>query len=101
MAYVITSRCIGVQDRACVDVCPVRCIDLEVGVDSMLFIDPERCIDCGACELACPVSAIFFSDDAPGDEEPFIEINALWFADRAAARNRQAEIVNSPVQGRP
>jgi NAD-dependent dihydropyrimidine dehydrogenase PreA subunit len=26
MTYVITEPCIGVKDRACVDVCPVDCI---------------------------------------------------------------------------
>ena len=56
MTYVITEPCIGTKDRSCVDVCPVDCI--HEGED-MLFIDPEECIDCGACEPECPVEAIF------------------------------------------
>ena len=28
----------------------------------MLFIDPEECIDCGACVPECPVEAIFPED---------------------------------------
>ena len=28
----------------------------------MLVIDPEECIDCGACEPECPVEAIFPED---------------------------------------
>ena len=55
MAYVITEPCIGVKDRACVDVCPVDCI---YEGPEMLFIHPDECIDCGACVPACPVEAI-------------------------------------------
>ena len=63
MAYIIAEPCIGTKDTACVDVCPVDCIhpkkdevDFE-GVEH-LYIDPDECIDCGACVPACPVSAI-------------------------------------------
>jgi ferredoxin len=86
MTYVITSACIDVQDQSCVDVCPVDCIHFEEGVDKMLYIDPDECIDCGACEPACPVSAIFAEDDVRADQAVFTEINALWYTDRAAAR---------------
>jgi len=86
MTYVITSACIDVTDQSCVDVCPVDCIHFEQGVDKMLYIDPDECIDCGACEPACPVSAIFAEDDVPPAEQGFTEINRLWYQDRAAAR---------------
>ena len=64
MAYVIAEPCIGTKDTACVDACPVDCIHPkkdEVGfADSeLLYIDPQECIDCGACVPVCPVSAIF------------------------------------------
>ena len=52
----------------------------------MLFIDPEECIDCGACEPTCPVSAIFAEDDLPEEQELFLEINRLWYENREAAR---------------
>ena len=32
---------------------------------TMLVIDPEECIDCGACEPECPVEAIFPEDALP------------------------------------
>ncbi len=83
MAYVITEACIGVKDRACVDVCPVDCI--YEGEDQ-LYIHPDECIDCGACEPACPVSAIFAEDDVPDDQAVYKEIDALWFQDKDAAR---------------
>jgi NAD-dependent dihydropyrimidine dehydrogenase PreA subunit len=86
MTYYITSPCIDTMDQSCVDVCPVDCIHFDEGVDKLLYIDPEECIDCGACEPACPVSAIYAEDDVPEDEEAFKEINVLWFQDKDAAR---------------
>ena len=88
MAYVITEACIGVKDRSCVDVCPVDCIHDEGDVDLKLYIDPTECIDCGACEPACPVTAIFAEDDVPANLKAYIEIDALWYQDKAVARSR-------------
>ena len=59
MAYVIAEPCIDVLDISCVSVCPVDCIHYDEGTDRKLFIDPNECIDCGACEPECPVNAIF------------------------------------------
>ena len=39
----------------------------------MLVIDPEECIDCGACEPECPVEAIFPEDALPEKWEPFVQ----------------------------
>ncbi|MEX1022738.1 MAG: ferredoxin family protein [Dehalococcoidia bacterium] len=86
MTYIITQPCIDTMDQSCVDVCPVDCIHFEEGVDKLLYIDPDECIDCGACEPACPVSAIFAEDDTPDDQRAFIEINKLWYTDKDAAR---------------
>ena len=84
MTYVITSPCIGVKDGSCVDVCPVDCIhpasgEPEFEAADQLYINPEECIDCGACEPACPVNAIFEESAVPADERKFIQINAVWF----------------------
>ncbi len=92
MAYVITTPCIDVQDQACVEVCPVDCIHFEEGDDRMLYINPDECIDCGACEPACPVTAIYAEDDVPGDQAAFKEINVVWFTDKAAARSQVAAL---------
>lgn len=91
MAYVIAEPCIDVLDQSCVAVCPVDCIHFEEGVDRKLYIDPNECIDCGACEPACPVSAIFAEDDVPDNEKIFIEINRLWYQDKEAARQKVLE----------
>ena len=75
MTYVIAEPCIDIKDRSCVDVCPVDCIH-EAG--RILVIDPEECIDCGACEPECPVEAIFPEDALPDKWEPFVRINAAY-----------------------
>ena len=84
MAYVITEPCIGTKDSACVDVCPVDCIHPrkdEAGFETtdQLFIDPEVCIDCGACEPACPVQAIFPQDLVPEKWTKYIAMNAEYY----------------------
>jgi|TARA_B110000116_G_scaffold236611_1_gene222331 ferredoxin len=88
VTYVITTPCIDTVDQSCVDVCPVDCIHFEEGIDKILYIDPDECIDCGACEPACPVSAIYAEDDVPEEEAAYTEINALWFTDKDAARSK-------------
>ncbi len=92
MTYTITSPCIDVQDQACVEVCPVDCIHFDEGEDKILYINPDECIDCGACEPACPVTAIFAEDDVPADQAAFKEINVLWYSDKAAARAKVAAL---------
>src|SRR6185437_3376912 len=53
--YVIASGCIDVNDKSCVEECPVDCI---YEGDRKSYINPKECIDCGACEPVCPVEAI-------------------------------------------
>jgi len=45
----------------------------------MLYINPDECIDCGACAPECPVSAIFPADDVPEQWRSYIELNAACF----------------------
>src|SRR3954462_5241674 len=82
MTYIIAEPCIDIKDRSCVDVCPVDCIH-EAG--RILVIDPEECIDCGACEPECPVEAIFPEDALPEKWEPFVRINAAYGEGMASA----------------
>ncbi len=86
MTFVITQPCIDTMDQSCVEVCPVDCIHFDEGPDRMLYISPVECIDCGACQPACPVTAIFPEEDVPADQAFFTEINSLWFEDAASAR---------------
>jgi ferredoxin len=78
MTYVIAETCIGVKDASCVDVCPVDCIHTTEEAP-MYYIDPDECIDCGACEPECPVTAIFAEDALPAQWNNFIQINADFF----------------------
>ncbi|XVQ09790.1 indolepyruvate ferredoxin oxidoreductase subunit alpha [Spirillospora sp. CA-255316] len=55
MAYVIGPACTDIMDRSCVEECPVDCI---YEGERKLYINPVECIDCGACEVACPEQAI-------------------------------------------
>ncbi|PKN83110.1 MAG: 4Fe-4S ferredoxin [Chloroflexi bacterium HGW-Chloroflexi-9] len=86
MPYVISSRCLDHLNLMCLDICPVQCVHVEEGVDRMCFIDPDGCIDCGACVPACPDSAIYLMEELPPGETRFAEINALYFRDQQAAR---------------
>jgi NAD-dependent dihydropyrimidine dehydrogenase PreA subunit len=45
----------------------------------MLYINPDECIDCGACEPACPVNAIFEESAVPEQWRQYIKINADFF----------------------
>ena len=82
--FIIAQPCIDVKDKACVDVCPVDCIhpmDDDGEVDQ-LYIDPQECIMCGACEPVCPVEAIFIVEDLPEEWVHYEKINADYFANR-------------------
>ncbi len=73
MAYVVTEPCFNCKYTDCVVVCPVECF---VESESMLYIDPEPCIDCDACLVECPVKAIFFEDNVPDEWQEYIQLNA-------------------------
>lgn len=91
MTYIIAEPCVGVCDTACVEVCPVDCIHptkekwAEKGYDEkalegkQLYIDPQECIDCGACEPECPVEAIFEESQVPEQWAKYTDINYEYF----------------------
>ena len=76
MTYVITQTCVDVKDRACVEECPVDCI---YEGNRSLYIHPDECVDCGACEPVCPTEAIFYEDDLPADQVAYTAANAEFF----------------------
>ena len=88
MSYIIGESCVGCVDTACVSVCPVDCINGPISLDGrgqevlwmkphelfdkQLYIDPEMCINCGACIPECPVDAIYRDESEAilmGDEK--------------------------------
>jgi ferredoxin len=75
MTHVVTEPCIKCKFTDCVAVCPVDCFHEGV---NMLVIDPEECIDCGACVDECPVSAIYPEEDLPEKWSDFLELNVKY-----------------------
>jgi ferredoxin len=91
MSYIIGKKCVGCLDTSCVSVCPVDAINgpiykdklgseissmpKEELIDKQLYINPDTCIDCGACEPECPVDAIYPTEEVAvsmGDKESVI-----------------------------
>ena len=73
MTFVVTGHCLDCRYTDCVAVCPVDCFH---GDESMLYIDPVACIDCGACLPECPVEAIYDEGSVPALDAHWLAINA-------------------------
>jgi NAD-dependent dihydropyrimidine dehydrogenase PreA subunit len=76
VTYVIAEPCVDLLDKACIEECPVDCIYEGA---RMLYIHPDECVDCGACEPVCPVEAIFYEDDVPDQWKDFYKANVEFF----------------------
>jgi ferredoxin len=87
VAFVVTDNCSGCRFTDCVEVCPVSCFHEDV---DRVYIDPEVCIDCGACLPLCPVKAIVEEYDLEGtDKEEWIAINATKAATLPVVRMKK------------
>ena len=88
----------GVCDTVCVDVCPVDCIHGPIDImgsgteveelkkngeleGKQLYINPDECIDCGACLPECPVDAIYENEEdaIEEDELEYVQKNYKFF----------------------
>jgi ferredoxin--NADP+ reductase len=76
MTCVVTDAC--TKDEECVAVCPVDCIQTTNEAETM-YVNPEECIDCGACVAECEFGAIMPADEVPAEQAKFIQINANFF----------------------
>jgi NAD-dependent dihydropyrimidine dehydrogenase PreA subunit len=76
MAFVIAEPCVDVKDKACLEVCPADCI---YEGERTLYIHPEECIDCWACEPVCPVEAIYPDSMLPEQWGDYARVNSEFF----------------------
>ncbi|MEI6404449.1 MAG: ferredoxin [Actinomycetes bacterium] len=99
MTYVIALPCVDLKDKACIEECPVDCI---YEGDRMLYIQPDECVDCGACEPVCPSEAIFYEDDLPEKFSEFKEINSAFFSTLGSpgGASKTGATSNDPAQVR-
>jgi NAD-dependent dihydropyrimidine dehydrogenase PreA subunit len=84
MTYVIGSACVDVMDKSCVLECPADCI---YEGERSLYINPDECVDCGACKIACRLDAIEYETDLEGDELQHLADNAAFFHTVLAGRD--------------
>jgi ferredoxin len=95
MTHIITSLCL--RDSGCVDVCPVECIVPGKPQDKFpwYYIDPDTCIDCGACVPECPYAAIFPEDEVPSSysAKGGEYINRIGLAGHYEGENNKGESV--------
>jgi ferredoxin len=72
MTTLVTDNCQRCRFTECVTSCPVSAFRAS---EEMLFIDPDVCVDCGACIPKCPVQAIYEDLDLPDELNEWIDIN--------------------------
>jgi ferredoxin len=91
MTFVVCEPCHDCKYTDCVAVCPMECFYQD---DMMLYIDPDDCIDCGACLPECPVAAIFPDVEVPAKWAPYVQINA----ERVAALKPNGGNIREPQE---
>ncbi|TCN53412.1 NAD-dependent dihydropyrimidine dehydrogenase PreA subunit [Rhodococcus sp. SMB37] len=92
MAYVISGTCTDVMDKSCMEVCPVHCIYEGA---RKLYIHPDECIDCGACEPNCPVEAITYETEVPAAQEQHVADNRDFFWSVLPGRDTELGLIGS------
>lgn len=76
MSFVILSPCIGEKAGECVDVCPVDCIE---EAEDQYLLNPEICIDRGACQVVFPVDAKEEEYELTSEQMPFLKKAEKYF----------------------
>jgi NAD-dependent dihydropyrimidine dehydrogenase PreA subunit len=84
MTYVIGSACVDVMDKSCVLECPADCI---YEGERSLYINPDECVDCGACKLVCRMNAIEYETDLSDADRWHLNDNAAFFRIVLAGRD--------------
>ena len=97
MAFVVCEPCRGCKYTDCVVVCPCECFYQD---ETMLYIDPTNCIDCGACIPECPVEAIYAEGDVPAKWSGYVELNATRSKELIALGTAHVTEKQQPLVGR-
>ena len=84
MTYVIGRACVDVMDKSCVQDCPVDCI---YEGERSLYINPDECVDFGACKFICRMEAIYYETDLPEDQVQHLADNAAFFRETLPGRD--------------
>jgi NAD-dependent dihydropyrimidine dehydrogenase PreA subunit len=84
VTYVIGRACVDVMHQACVQECPADCI--YEGIRAM-YINPDECVDCGACRLICDADAIYYETDLPEDQQQHLADNGAFFTEILPGRS--------------
>lgn len=93
MTHVVCEPCNNCKYTDCVAVCPVECFHEDA---TILYIDPEECIDCGLCIPECPVEAIFADSDVPEKWQEWTELNAEKAPDLPVITEQQDPLPTAP-----
>lgn len=96
MTHVVCEPCVKCKYTDCVTVCPVDCFHED---GEMLVIDPEVCIDCGACIPECPVQAIYTEEDVPEKWESFTGLNADKAPDLPVITEKKEPLAQDKPEG--
>ena len=83
MTYVIGQACVDVMDKSCVQECPADCI---YEGERSLYINPDECVDCGACKPICRMEAIYYETDLPLEQQQHLADNAAFFTETLPGR---------------
>jgi ferredoxin len=75
MPHVVTGNCKNCKYTNCVAVCPSEAFYEEKSDAKMLYINPDKCIDCGSCAPECPVEAIYSDSEIPKELKKWIAVN--------------------------
>jgi len=92
VTHVVTENCDGCRFTDCVTVCPVMCFH---GDGQRLYIDPDGCVDCGACVPMCPVRAISAEVDLLSEQQVWLQRNAELARDMPVIAEKQPVLASA------
>jgi len=62
--YFLPKLCMHCQDAPCIEVCPTGASYQRD--DGIVLVDPEKCVGCGYCIVACPYGARYLNEEQTG-----------------------------------